>query len=96
MTSNRESKVERYLQARIKELGGMCLKWESPGFPGVPDRLVVLPGRPVFGVEVKTYDGRLTKTQTRAHAKLRHAGLGVVTVYGREGVDALLDQLGYA
>ena len=40
-------------QAAVKRRSGICLKWVSPGFDGVPDRIVFLPGRHIGFVEVK-------------------------------------------
>lgn len=49
----REAVFERKLKKRIEEKGGLCLKWVSPGYTGVPDRIVLLPGGRIFFVEVK-------------------------------------------
>lgn len=88
----REAKVERHLQHRIKRLGGECLKWTSPGNAGVPDRLVIIHGK-VIAVEVKTYNGRLSHVQARMLERLSLAGMYVQVVFGREGVDAFVDGL---
>ena len=37
----RESSIERHLVEGVKKLGGMCVKFVSPGTPGVPDRLII-------------------------------------------------------
>jgi len=42
----------------VKELGGLSLKWVSPGFRGVPDQIVFMPGRRLYLCELK--DGGLT------------------------------------
>lgn len=49
----RESAVERVLQKSIKQQGGWCLKFVSPGTAGVPDRICLLPGRVLAFVELK-------------------------------------------
>lgn len=49
----RESTVERVLQKSIKQQGGWCLKFVSPGTDGVPDRICILPGGVVAFVETK-------------------------------------------
>ena len=41
----REKTIEQRLVREVKARGGICPKWVSPGFDGVPDRLVFLPGR---------------------------------------------------
>ncbi len=49
----REKAIEQRLVREVKARGGICPKWVSPGFDGVPDRLVFLPGRHFGLVEVK-------------------------------------------
>ena len=55
----KESYIESYLVRKVKEHGGLCYKFVSPGNPGVPDRLIITPtGKTIF-VELKTEVGRL-------------------------------------
>lgn len=49
----KEKTIEQRLVKAVKARGGICPKWVSPGFDGVPDRLVFLPGRHFGLVEVK-------------------------------------------
>ena len=42
---NRE--IESRLRAEAKKMGGMAVKFVSPGLDGVPDRIVLLPGRKI-------------------------------------------------
>ena len=49
----REKVIEQKLVAEVKKRGGICPKWVSPGFDGMPDRIVLLPGRHFGLVEVK-------------------------------------------
>ena len=35
----RESEIERRLAVSVKRLGGMAVKFVSPGLDGVPDRM---------------------------------------------------------
>lgn len=70
----RESAIEARLVRMVRERGGLCYKFVSPGNPGVPDRLVVLPdGRTVY-VELKNEVGRLSKLQVWQHEELRRRG----------------------
>jgi len=41
----RESFIERKLIRAVRRSGGLALKFVSPGFNGVPDRLILFPGR---------------------------------------------------
>ena len=40
----REKTIERKLTLMVKKRGGICPKFVSPGFDGMPDRIVLLPG----------------------------------------------------
>ena len=45
----REKKIEQELVTAVKKHGGICPKFVSPGFDGMPDRLLLLPhGRFAF------------------------------------------------
>ena len=64
MSSRRsESGIESWLNERMKELSGISYKFVSPGNPGVPDRIYILPGGVVYFVELKTETGRLASIQ---------------------------------
>jgi hypothetical protein len=86
----RENKVEKYLADQVKKRGGITRKWVSPGYDGVPDRIVIIDGNVMF-VEVKTVDGKLTPIQVREHDRLTAVGAKVFTVYGEKGVDSFLE-----
>ena len=59
----KESQIERRLVEGVKRLGGMCLKFVSPGTLGVPDRIIITAKGRVIFVELQTETGRLTKSQ---------------------------------
>lgn len=52
-----EKDIERALVEKVKKRGGYCLKWVCPGWAGVPDRIVLLPGGRVVFVELKRPKG---------------------------------------
>ena len=59
-----EKDIERALVEKVKKRGGYCLKWVCPGWTGVPDRIVLLPGGKVVFVELKRpKGGRLSPMQ---------------------------------
>ena len=49
----REKSIEHHLVKAVKNSGGIAPKLVSPGFDGMPDRLVLLPGGKIGFVEVK-------------------------------------------
>jgi len=69
-----EKELERKLVQSVKEAGGICPKFVSPGFDGMPDRLVLLPiGKLVF-VEVKRKGQKPKPLQEARHGMLRKLG----------------------
>ena len=73
----REKEIEKKLTLAVKKLGGICPKFVSPGFDGMPDRIVLLPmGR--FGfVEVKAPGKKPRPIQTARHKLLQQLGFKV-------------------
>ena len=48
----REKTIEKKLADAVKSRGGLAPKFTSPGFDGMPDRIVLLPGGRMAFVEV--------------------------------------------
>ena len=48
-----EKDIEKKLVNLVRRRGGLCLKWVCPGWAGVPDRIVLLPGGKIVFVELK-------------------------------------------
>lgn len=84
----RESKIEQALTRRVKELGGMCEKFVSPGRRGVPDRLVTLPGGAIVFVELKAPNKKPSQTQQRDHERRRALGCDVRVIDNLDDVHA--------
>ena len=86
-----EKEVERHLREGVKSLGGMCLKFVTPGFTGVPDRLVLIPGGAVCFVELKRPGQRERQRQEFVQKRLRKMGFIVFSgVDGWARVDDVL------
>lgn len=59
-----EKDLEAKLRKEVQKRGGLCLKWVCPGWSGVPDRIILLPGGRVHFVEMKRpKGGRLSAMQ---------------------------------
>lgn len=90
-----ERDIEKILTAEVQKLGGRAYKWVSPGNNGVPDRIVVFPGRaPVF-VELKADTGRLTALQEAQIRRLRNLGQTVFVAKGIDGVSQFFQDMGF-
>ena len=85
-----EKEVEKALVRMVKERGGYCLKWVCPGWSGVPDRLILLPGARVIFAEVKRPKGGiLSKLQLKWLEKLGRLGFTTAVVWNKADVEKL-------
>ena len=50
----REKEIEKRLVAEVKKNGGICPKFVSPGYSGMPDRIILLPKGKFAFAELKT------------------------------------------
>lgn len=85
----REREIEMALIDRARALGGHAYKWTSPGRVGVPDRIVVLPGRVLF-VECKAPGREPAPHQLREIGRLRSLGQQVEVIDTLERLDEVL------
>jgi len=89
----KESSIESRLVRMVRDRGGLCYKFVSPGNPGVPDRIVITPaGRTVY-VELKTEVGRLAAIQKWQHEEMRKRGADVRTLKGLDQVKAFVEEV---
>lgn len=88
-----EKVIERKLRDGVKKLGdgAQCLKFESPGTSGVPDRMILLPGGCVVFVELKQVGKQERMRQTYVQSQMRRLGFTVFsTVSTPEQVQTIL------
>lgn len=89
----RETLIEQHLVRLAREAGGMALKWTAPGFTGVPDRLVFLPGGLTALVETKTAGGELSARQQLVHRQLAAIGHRVWVPWSKDEVEHVMRSL---
>ena len=89
----KESQIERYLVRKVRENGGLCYKFGSPGNPGVPDRIVITPDGSTIYVELKTDVGRLANVQKWQRSEMEKRGADVRVLFGMDAVKAFLKEI---
>lgn len=90
----REKEIERKLMDAVKRRGGICPKWVSPGFDGVPDRIVLFPLARIGFVEVKAPGEKARPLQKARHRLLRKLGFRVYVIDGAGQIPSVLDEIG--
>lgn len=89
----REKEVEKKLVREVKRRGGICPKWVSPGFDGVPDRIVLLPGKHLGFVELKAPGQKPRPIQLARHRMLAVLGFVVYVVDEETQLGGVLDEI---
>lgn len=85
-----EKDIEKALGRMVGRHGGHCLKWVCPGWAGVPDRIILLPGGRVLFVETKRpQGGKVAALQKFWEKKLIELGFTHRYVFTHEDVKAL-------
>lgn len=89
-----EKEVEGYLRTQVKnKLGGLALKFVSPGMNGVPDRIVLLPGARIVFVETKAPTKKLRKLQEYVCGLIASLGFDVRRIDTKEKVDSFIREM---
>ena len=88
-----ERDIEKYLVLKMKDIGAIAYKWDSPNRVGVPDRICVCPCGILIFVEVKTKGGTLSHVQKREHTRLRNLGHRVEVLWNEAEVDSLIIEI---
>lgn len=89
----RESDIERKFVKIVKSKGGLCLKFVSPNFNGVPDRLILFTGGRVAFVEFKRSGETLRPLQIYRKKQLEKLGFSVYCVDDLKKIGDVLDEI---
>ena len=84
----REKIIEEKLTKAVKQNGGVCWKFTSPGTAGVPDRIVLMPGGRIAFVEVKPRPLQLSR-----HKLLRRLGFLVYVLDACEDIEKIIKEV---
>lgn len=83
-----EKDIEKKLKTLVERHDGLCLKWVCPGWAGVPDRIVLLPGGRVVFVELKRpKGGQFSRLQDWWKHQLIDMGFGHRIIWNQDDLD---------
>ena len=89
----REKVIEHKFREAVRQRGGLALKFTSPGFDGMPDRLVLLPKGKIAFVEVKTKGEKPRPLQLSRHRLLRKLGFKVYILDDVSRIGGIIDEI---
>lgn len=89
----REKQIENKLATEAKKLGGIALKFVSPSFDGMPDRLVLIPDGHIAFVELKSPGKKPRPLQLSRHRLLRSLGFRVYVIDSVDQIGGMLDEV---
>ena len=87
-----ERNLERRLRDQLRRAGCLPLKFVSPGYTGVPDRIVLIPGGRIVFVEMKAPGEKERPRQVYVQGLLRRLGFTVFSaVDSWEKIDRVVE-----
>ena len=89
----REKTIEQKLVKATKAVGGIAPKLICPGWGGVPDRLILLPGKRLAFVEVKAPGETMRPLQVKRKRQLEALGFSVYCIDHLDQIGGVLDEI---
>ena len=89
----REKSIEQKLVVAVRAAGGLAPKFVSPGWDGVPDRIVLFPSGRMAFVELKSPGKVMRPLQMRRKRQLENLGFKVFCVDGVEQIAGVIEKI---
>lgn len=89
----KEKDVEQSLVKQVKMAGGRALKFVSPGFNGVPDRLILLPHGRIAFAELKAPGKKMRPLQIKRKQQLEQLGFPVYCIDSAEQIGGIIHEI---
>ena len=93
ITTESEKALEAKLVEKVKEMGGLALKFTSQFHRGIPDRIVLLPYHTFAFVELKTTGRKPEPLQVHAIMNLEKMGYHVFIIDSTESLNYFLAKM---
>ena len=88
-----EKTIEHKLVVTVKKHGGIAVKFVSPNYDRMPDRLVLLPDGVCAFVEVKAPNKKPRPLQKARHKMLKRLGFKVYVLDDAEQIGGIIDEI---
>lgn len=95
VSNMRENVIEHHLVMETEKAGGKAVKFVSPSFAGMPDRLILLVDGKMGFVEVKAPGQKPRPLQLKRHAMLRRLGYQVFVLDAIEAIPRVLETIAH-
>ena len=92
----REKEIEQKLVKETRRCRGLAVKFVSPGYAGMPDRLLLLPDGKMAFVEVKAPGRKPRPLQLKRHAMLQKLGFQVFVLDAVTEIPGVLETIAHA
>ena len=88
-----EKEIENKLVVETKNRRGIALKFISPSFAGMPDRIVLLPKGKIAFIELKRKGEEPRALQVSRHKMLRKLGFKVYVLDSKNQIKEILNEI---
>ena len=88
-----EKQIEQAFVRAVKNKGGLALKFVSPGYDGVPDRLILMPGGIACFAELKAPGKKMRPLQMKRKEMLEGLGFQVYCIDSIDLIGGVLDEI---
>lgn len=88
-----EKQIERKLVEAVRHSGGLAPKFVSPGWDGVPDRIILLPSGHIAFAELKAPGKVMRPLQVRRKEQLERLGFRVYCIDSPEQIGGVIDEI---
>ena len=92
-TQVREKNIEQSFMKAVREHGGLAPKFTSPGFDGMPDRIILFPGGRVAFAELKAPGRKPRPVQAARHELLRELGFKVYVIDNKTDIMEVINDI---
>jgi hypothetical protein len=88
-----EKDIEHKLVMEVKRVGGLALKFTSPGMVGVPDRIILMPNGKIAFAELKAPGKKPRAIQVKRINQIRQLGFKVYVIDNTQMIGGVIDEI---